>query len=418
MKILAIESGFLPELTSARLPFEFSSELKRRKHDVTVVAPFPRLHLVAEGGLNPDWKFFKWEQIKGVSVLRVIPQLKSKSLLSRAFENVLLPITLIIGGLVAGKKDVIHCQSPPFLLSLTSCFLSKLLRCPLVLRIQDVHPDALVKMGLIKNRIVIKLLEIIELFVYCCADQITVIAEGYKKHVISKGIIPSKVFLIPNWSSVSTVKHSDNNFRKENDLVGKFIITYAGTMSWPQDLATIIETANLLKNHKEIIFLLIGDGVQKEALVNRTKELNLKNVIFMPLQERKKYFHAINESDICVVPLKKSYTSPTAPSKMLDIMGCAKPILANVPAHSEVSRLIKQAKCGIDIEPENPEVFKKAILELHSDKGYREELGANGKTFVNGWLSLKSAIDRYEQLFLNFTMANCDCNKYLFSKIA
>jgi colanic acid biosynthesis glycosyl transferase WcaI len=409
MKVLAIESGFPPELTSARLPFEFSNELKRRKYDVTVVAPFPRLHLVADSCLKPEGKFFKWEQVGGISVLRVRPQLKSKSLVSRAFENVLLPLTLVIGGLLAGKKDVIHCQSPPFLLALTACFLSRGTQRPLILRIQDVHPDALVKIGLIKNKTMIKILEVVENFVYHCADQITVIAEGYRNHVISRGIAPSKVVLIPNWSSTLDVKHSSiSDFRGENGLVDKFIITYAGTMSWPQDLTTIVEAANLLRDRDEIVFLLIGDGVQKESLMKRAGELNLKNVIFMPLQEREKYFEIINKSDLCVVPLKKSYTSPTAPSKMLDIMACAKPIIANVPTNSDVSKIVKGAKCGLAIKPENPEIFRECILKLQSDQAFREKLGSNGKTFVERFLSLKTCMGRYEHLLLSLVKATQD----------
>jgi colanic acid biosynthesis glycosyl transferase WcaI len=179
------------------------------------------------------------------------------------------------------------------------------------------------------------------------------------------------------------------------------MITYAGTMSWPQDLATVVEAANLLRDQKEIVFLLIGDGVQKESLVKRATELHLKNVIFMPLQEREKYFEIINNSDLCIVPLKKSYTSPTAPSKMLDIMLFAKPIIANVPANSDVSRIIEEAKCGLVFEPENPGIFKESVLNLYSDKAFREQLGNNGRMFVEKHLSLETCMDQYEHLLLN-----------------
>lgn len=406
MSILAIESGFPPELTSARLPFEFSRELKNRKYDVTVVVPFPRLNLVVGNCIKCEGKFFKREEIEGVQLLRMWPQLKGKSLATRAAENMLLPMTLFIGGLLAGRKSVVHCQSPPFLLTLTACVLGKVTQSPVVLRIQDLHPDALVKIGLIKNKALIKILEELENFVYRCADQITVIAEGYRNHIISKGIDSFKVVLIPNWASDLNAKLLGiNDFRRANGLVDKFIITYAGSMSWPQDLATIVEAANLLRGREEIAFLLIGDGAQKESLMKRASDLRLKNVIFMPLQEREKYFEIINESDLCVVPLKKSYSSPTAPSKMLDIMACAKPIIANVPANSDVSRIIKEAACGLIIEPENPEVFKESVLKLYSDNASRRKLGNNGKLFVGRHLSLKTCMDHYEHLLLSLSNA-------------
>jgi colanic acid biosynthesis glycosyl transferase WcaI len=406
VSILAIESGFPPELTSARLPFEFARELKNRKYDVTVVVPFPRLNLVVGNCIKSERKFFKREEIAGVPLLRMWPQLKGKSLATRAAENMLLPVTLFVGGLLAGKKSVIHCVSPPFLITFTACVLGKVTRSPVVLRIQDLHPDALVKIGLIKNKALIKFLEGLEIFVYRYADQITVIAEGYRNHVISKGIDSSKVVLIPNWTSNLGVRLSGNNdFRRANGLVGKFIITYAGTMSWPQDLATIVEAANLLRRRDEIVFLLVGDGVQKESLMKRASELHLKNVIFMPLQEREKYFEIINESDLCVVPLKKSYSSPTAPSKMLDIMACTKPMIANVPANSDVSRIVKEAACGLVIEPENPEIFKESALKLYSDNASRKKLANNGKMFVERCLSLKTCMDHYEHLLLNLSKA-------------
>jgi len=404
MRILAIEPGFPPELTSAHLPFEFSSELVKRKHDVTVVTPFPRLNLVVGACTKSEGKFFKWEEIEGVSILRMLPQFKSKSLVTRAAENSLLPVTLFIGGLLVGKKDVVHCVSPPFLLTLTACVLGKVTRSPVVLRIQDLHPDALVKIGLIKNKALIKTLEVLETFVYRCADHITVIAEGYRKHIVSKGITPSKVTLIPNWSDTLNVKSSQSSsFSKGSYLEGKFVVTYAGTMSWPQDLATIIEAANLLKNHGEIAFLMVGDGVQKDSLKKRANDLKLKNVVFMPLQKRDKYFEIISSSDVCVVPLKKSYTSPTAPSKMLDIMMCGKPVIANVPAKSDVSSIVNQAGCGLVVESENPEAFKDAILKLYYESELRAQFCNNGKEFVEKRLSLKNCLDEYEQLLLKLT---------------
>jgi len=404
MTILAIDSGFPPELTSARLPFEFSKELMNRSYDVTVVVPFPRLNLVVKNCIKSEGRFLKREEIEGLPVLRIWPQFRSKSLATRAAENMLLPVTLFVGGLIAGRKDVIHCVSPPFLLAFTACILGRVTRSSVVLRIQDLHPDALVKIGLIKNKALTRILEELETFVYRCADQITVIAEGYRNHIVSKGIDPSKVILIPNWASNVDIKLSGNcDFRRENGLVDKFIVTYAGTMSWPQDLATIVEAANLLGKHKEIVFLLIGDGVQKDSLKRKASELHLNNVIFMPLQEREKYFKIINESDLCVVPLKKSYSSPTAPSKMLDIMACAKPIIANVPVNSDVSKIIEEAACGLVIEPENPEIFKEAVLKLYSDDASRKKLADNGKMFVERCLSLNTCMDRYEHLLLDLS---------------
>lgn len=399
MRILAIEDAFPPELTSARLPFEFANEFANRGHEVTVVTIFPRRYLVAEYVKNPRGKFFYWERRGKFLVLRIRPELRSASLFTRFLEYTILPLTLFLGSLIVRKGDVIHCQTPPLTVAFSACLLKVLLRRPLIIRIQDIHPDALVKIGIIRNKLLLGLMEILEKFVYLTASHITVIAEGYRKYVISRGISKEKVSLIPNWANIDEIKPPEkNDFRERMALEGKFIVTYAGTMSWPQDLETVIEVAALLRNHRDIVFLMVGDGAKKRILIKRSKDLRLNNVIFMPLQPRDEYLKILYASDVCIVPLRKHYTSPTAPSKMLEIMASGTPIIANVLFDSDVQRIVEEAKCGIWVEPENPEAFRKAVLMLYNDRDLCLKLGYNGLTYVRDHLSLGACIDRYETL--------------------
>jgi len=400
MKILCLEDGFPPELASGRLPYEFARELVKRGHKVRVVTVFPRKLWVKQQLTIPKAKLFYWDPMGGILTLRCWPQFKGKSIITRAVEYIILPLSLLLGGIIAGGKDIIHCQSPPLLLAFSACILKILTRAPLILRIQDIHPDALVKTGLIKNRFLIKALEIIEKFVYRYADHITVIAEGYRRNILSKGINSEKVSLIPNWADVERIESSPKieEFFINNSLTDKFVITYAGTMSWPQDLETVIEAARLLKGYKDISFLLVGEGVKKELLIVRSKELKLENVMFMPLQPRDVYFNILRISDACLVPLRKSYDSPTAPSKMLEIMACSKPIIANVPYNSDVHKIISEAGCGIWVEPENPEALSQAVLKLYEDRSIAIQLGARGREFVEKHFSLTACMDKYEAL--------------------
>lgn len=400
MNILALEEGFPPELTSSRLPFEFAQELARREFSVTVITVFPRKLWVTQQVNIPKNKFFYWEQMGDVLVLRCWPQFKSKSIITRIMEYIILPFSLLLGGLIAGRKDVIHCQSPPLLLAFPACILKRLTCTPFILRIQDIHPDALIKVGLVKNKVLIKALEILEKFVYCCADHITVIAEGYRRNILLKGINPEKVSLIPNWVDIEKIEASPKNieFLFKDSSIGKFVFTYAGTMSWPQDLETVIEAAHLLKSYEDILFLFVGEGIKKEALMKRSKELKLKNVKFMPLQSRDVYFNILRNSVACFVPLRKSYDSPTAPSKMLEIMACGKPIIANVPYDSDVHKIISKAGCGVWVEAENPEALSQVVLKLYENIDLVGQLGREGKEFVENHLSLTASMNNYEAL--------------------
>lgn len=402
MKILALEAGFYPELTSARIAFEFSQEMARRGNDVTVITTYPRKYLTPTEITVPRLNFFYKEVIEGFEIYHVRPHLRLKNMLSRIKENLILPLTLLIMGIFKLKDaDIIHCQSPPLLLSFTSCLMKLVSKKPLILRIQDIHPDGLVKINILtEGSIITKLLETIEKFVYLKADHITVISEGYKKNLINKGINIDKISIISNWVSINnlTKKPDIEKYKSENDLAGKFILTYAGSMSWPQDLDTIVEAAALLKDNSEIIFLLVGDGVKKELLINKTNDYKLDNIRFYPLQNRRDYFDLIYASDICFVSLMNSYLSPTLPSKIYEIMACETPIIANVPFESEVYNFITTSKVGLWVEPEKPRLLKKAIMRLYSNREYGIKLGKIGGKIVEEEFSVKNSINKYEVL--------------------
>jgi len=400
MKITSLEVGFPPELASGRLPYEFSSELVKRGYEVTVVTVFPRRYLMSEKIRSRKSGFFYWDTMNGVRVIRVQPEFSHTPLWARAVEYIVVPVSLFFGGLLAGKSDLVLCSSPPLFAAFSGCLLGKVRRVPVMLRLQDIHPDALVKLGIIKNSLLIRFLELLEKFTYKCVTKMTVISEGCLKLVISKGIGRQKIELIPNWTDVDSMRTSTklDNFRREQGLSDKFVVTYAGIMSWPQDLETLVESANLLQDSNHIQFLLVGQGEQKKLLEEKVRKLKLKNVRFLPLQPRETYFEILQASDVCLVSLKKSYTSPTVPSKMLDIMICSKPIIANVPEGSDVHAIIDQANCGIWVEAGNAEQFKQAILKLYGDIQLREEMGKRGREHVETHFSFTACVDRYEAI--------------------
>lgn len=411
MKILALEPGFPPETTSARIPYEFAKELTERGNEVLVVTPFPRKHLTEKkrNSSLPRGKMVYFENMDGMNVVRVGPQIKSNRPMSRVLEYTINPLTAFLVALSKARNyDVIHCQTPPLTLPLLAGFFRFVARKPLVVRVQDIHPDALIKLGLLlKGSVFAKIFFLMEQIAYRNATHITVISDAYKDDLVRRGVNSSKVTMIPNWSHTDEVqpKAQDiDEFRRSQQLSGKFIFTYSGSISYAQDLETIVETANILKNRDDIVFLMVGDGIKRESLIKRRNELNLTNVKFLPFfQSRADYLQMIFSSDACFVPLKKDYVSPTFPSKALEIMGCAKPIIANVPKDSEIYKLVKKADCGVWVEPQNPQALAKTIVSLVGNGSSLKTYGANGLTFVKKNMSLKKCIDDYEELFRKVT---------------
>ncbi len=393
MRIMMLENGFPPEFSS-RLPYEFAAGLAARGHEVVVVTVPPRRYAMASIPDGPPPKDVVLGGPRGVSVVRFGFSLNGSSLPARIVENLLVPLFVFLGGIRGPPPDVVHTGFPPFLLGWSCALMARIRGKPAVLRIQDVHPDALVRLGFLRNRGIIAVMERMERRIYRAMDHITVIGESYRRHVLSKGIAGERVHLIPNWGP--SLPPVIPNARKELGWTGKFIITYAGSMSWAQDLATLVDAADLLRKEGKIRFVFVGEGAQKASLQERARSLGLSNVEFLPLQSRERHLGILKASDVCLISLKKRFDSPSVPSKSLDMMACGKPILANVPVAGDLAVLIRDAGCGVVVEPEQPEELARAILRLFSDQDRGRGMGEKGRAYLRTQLSLDQCLRQYE----------------------
>lgn len=406
MNILFMTAYFPPEIGSAsHLFYDLSQSLGRKGHKITVVTTFPRKHAANVLKTRRYKKFFFLsEYVDCVHVIRIaeLPTFMN-SVFSRGLEHFILPTVLLLGGLISKKQDIIVVYSPPLPLGLSAFILSKIKNIPFIVSVQDLHPKALVDLGLLKNHIVIRMFEVMEEFIYHKANFLTVHSEGNRKYVISKGVSPDKVFVIPNWPDTLNAYPLErlDGFRKKNSLGEKFVVTYAGIFSHSQDLETVIDCAFLLREQEDILFLLVGDGPQKKRLVNKANALNLKNLRFLPFQPRGNYHITLKSSNVCLVSLRKSRVkTPVVPRKLQDIMASGRTVIANVPLNGDVPKIIEKAKCGLSVESENPKELAQAILQLYRDPSLREELGRNGKQYAEKHFSLSVCTRKYERLLV------------------
>jgi len=396
MRIMMLENGFPPEFSS-RLPYEMAAGLAARGHDVVVVTVPPRRYAMASVPSGTQGKDVELADPQGVCVVRSGFSLNGSSLPARMVEHLLVPLVIFLAALRGPPPDVVYASSPPLFLGWSCALLARIRGKPAVLRIQDVHPDALVRLGFLKNRGIIAPLEWMERRLYRAMDQITVIGESYRRHVVSKGIASKRVHLVPNWGPSLPPVIPD--VREELGGTDKFIVTYAGSMSWAQDLGTVVDAADLLRAENKIRFVFVGEGAQKAFLQERAQSLGLSNVEFLPLQSRDRHLGILKASDVCLISLKKRFDSPSVPSKSLDMMACGKPILANVPLTGDLAALLRDAGCGISVEPEQPKVLADAILRFFSDPERGRAMGEKGRVYLRTQLSLEHCLQQFEGIF-------------------
>ena len=291
---------------------------------------------------------------------------------------------------VKSKHDVILVTSPPLFIGITAYILSRLKRIPFVFEVRDLWPESAIDTGVLTNGMIIKLAYWFEKFLYKKAKLINVLTPAFRDKLIEKGVPKEKIIFIPNAADFSLAENIQTSFNpiefnKSIGLEGKFVITYVGAHGVANHLIQLVEAAELLKD-TNVVFQLIGSGMQKEMLQQETIKKGLNNVIFRNPVSKAEVFKYILASDMGASVLKKVDTFKTIYSnKTFDYMSCKKPILLAIDGVSR--QLVEDAGCGFYVEPENAVAIETAVRKAIS----MENLSGLGE---NGYAFAKKAFDR------------------------
>jgi colanic acid biosynthesis glycosyl transferase WcaI len=402
MRISILTNYFPPEIGAAsHLFYELADTLVARGHQVRVITGYPRYNVQTVNPAHQN-KLASTESIHGIEISRVrlIPwPLKQK--IGRGLDHFSTAAIFALRGLFGQSPEVFLVYSPPITLGFSAWLLSKLKKAPFVVNIQDLFPREAVELGLIKNSLLIRLFELLETFIYRVADHITVHSPGNVDHVITHGGTPDKVSVAYNWVDTEFIspQEHDNEFCRVHNLTNRFVVSYAGTLGWCQDMETIVHTARRLRDYKDILFLVVGEGVEKAKSRQLAETIGLNNIQWLPLQPWEVYPQVLAASQVCLINLNKDLRTPVVPSKLLNIMAAGRPVLASMPLDGDAPRIIAEAGAGFCVEPGNPEILAAALLKFYQDRALREKCGRRGRQYAEAYFSRSKCIDRYENIF-------------------
>ncbi|MEO0275141.1 MAG: glycosyltransferase family 4 protein, partial [candidate division WOR-3 bacterium] len=338
-----------------------------------------------------------------IKVIRVkLPYVERGNLIRRGVEQFEIAWKLYFyGKKYIDQVDVILVYSPPLTLYWTAKKIRQNFGAPFILNIQDLFPQAAVDLGVMKHKVVINFFRWLEKNAYNSADIITVHSEGNAEFV--QKIIGSqkKIVVIENWVDKDEVRPGSkiNEFSTKYSLTDKFVVSYAGTFGFSQDVEIVLKAANDLKAFDDIVFLFVGDGVKLDEAKTMATELGLKNVLFLPPVPREKYPLVLHSSDVSLATLTKDVKTPVVPSKILSIMSSGIPIIVSMNLDGDAPKLIERAKAGFCVGAGDHKALAERILELYKNPALKELLGKNGRKYIEEQLSVQRAAELYENLF-------------------
>ncbi len=402
MKILLIHQYFLEEDDPGGSRWnEMTKTWTELGHDVTVIAGMMHANGLEKRQEYKGKYFFCREQNKVLVHRTHVSELYNSGFIGRLWGYFSFMISSFLAGFfkVRGRFDLILVTSPPLFVGVSGYLLSRIKGLPLVFEVRDLWPESAIDTGVISNKLVIKLAFAVESFIYKKSSRINVLTPAFKNILVETKNVPShKLLLIPNAAdfSLSDDLHQgfdSKEFRKELGFDSRFVITYVGAHGVANNLDQLLDAANALSDTK-VLFLLIGQGMEKVRLIEKARLMKLENVVFIESVPKREVFKYILASDMGVSVLKKVETFKTVYSnKTFDYFSCKKPVLMAIDGVSR--ELIEQARAGIYVEPENIQDFNIKIREYINNPQRLKEEGENGYRFARSHFDRQILANKY-----------------------
>ena len=286
-------------------------------------------------------------------------------------------IKAFLKGLKIKDIDIVFATSTPLTIGLPAVLISKIKHNKLIFEVRDVWPDVPIELGYIKNKLIIKLLKVFELWIYKNSEHIIVLSEGMYNNLINKGINKNKITIIENMANLY-LYDGIKEVHKDSYLKDKFVCIHPGTMGHVNGLDFILDVAkHTLKIDEDIVFLLIGDGKRKEHLKKRVKEENLTNVIIKDSLPKKEIVKIIKASDIGIMCVDNKYKilEDNSANKFFDFLAAGLPVLINYEGWQK--KVLEKYNCGkSDLKPEG---MASTIIKLKKDNEHRKKMGKNSR---------------------------------------
>ncbi|RDD60182.1 glycosyltransferase family 4 protein [Ferruginivarius sediminum] len=375
-----------------------AAALSRNGHAVRVVAGrYGYMDRRKFGARQNPWSIVYREQDGEIEVFRTNSgNEESRSRLRRIISYFLFTFTCIAGLFAAGRPHVVLASSPPLFPALTAWVYARIVGAKLVLEIRDLWPEAVVTLGVVRNRMIIRATETLEVFLYRHADAVIALTNGVAEGVRHK--TPSANILVARCAverPTNTNTETREAVRRDQGWSKQVVALYAGTLGYANDLSIVLQAADALRNYPHLCIVLIGDGVYRHELELEARRLDLANVKFLPPLSRASIWDYYAAADIGLCTLSKCELFEGAvPTKLVDYAAAGLPIVA--PRLREIESIVSFYDCGRLYSAGSPEALAQTMLDLADHPELRQRLGERSRCAAANEFSIDERTRRVE----------------------
>lgn len=372
---LIISQVYVPDPASVGQHIaDAAAEMVKRGHHVIVYAS-------ARGYDDPSKKYPKREMLRGVDVRRLpLSSFGKSSIAVRLLAQWLFVAQAVLRGLfVPGLNGIMVSTSPPFC-GIAGVIISRLRRVPLKYWLMDLNPDQMIAMGKIKpTSLQARVFDAFNLATFKRASDIVVLDRFMGERVQKKLDVKSKTHTMPPWpheDRLENITHSDNPFRKEHGLDGKFVVMYSGNHSPANPIRTLLDAAERLQDDPRLVVMCIGGGGGKKEVEEKVAK-GVKNIRSLPYQPLDRIKYSLSAADVHIVSIGNEVVGIVHPCKVYGAMAVSRPILLLGPNPCHVSDIIEQHRIGWHISHGDVDGAVRTLQEILNTP--REQLNAMGE---------------------------------------
>jgi glycosyltransferase involved in cell wall biosynthesis len=409
MHILYLHQYFTtPQTGGGTRSYSFAKHLTDKGHKITMVTSNAYIKDLNIFENNRLIEKVSYENIDVVAIN--VPYSQKMSYFERVLSFLKFMMISSYFVLRENSYDVVFATSTPLTIGIPGLVAKLRHRIPFIFEVRDLWPEYPENFGIIKNYMLIKILEKFSKLLYENANKVIGISNSMLRRIEKKYDIDSKKLVeLPIGADLERVDKINseliNRIKLKYQLDKKFIIGHAGAIGFVNHLENVIKLAKVFKKEKDIILLIVGDGKERKRLENEIKRENLNNVYFLGKFNAYETFSIINMFDVCLFSILEydKNGNPTLNSedalsnKFFDYLAAGKPIL--MTARGEITDLMDKFKFGFYLDMNDNKKIYELIHQLKCDSILRKKMGHNSKQLAEGIFDRKKICKKLEKIF-------------------
>ena len=373
MHILILNEYYPPDTSATAKMAALVAEALAQKHRVTVVAGRP--------SYDPEetypYALLRRDVRNGVTVERVGSTAFPRHKMKRRVSNYLTYLALAMPRALAIRADLILAMTDPPVVGIAGAFVARLKRRPFVYNIRDMYPDMALGGGIVGDSGGVRLWEKMHRRALRRVARVIVLGDDMRERILRKGVEPQRVVVIRDGTMIpETLAEQSNPVAQEIRSGFTFVAVHAGNLGFYGAWDTLLQAAKLLEG-ENIGLVFVGEGANRERLQQAAQ--GSPNVRFLPFRPVEEIPFVMAAGDVHIISVRRGLEGVVVPSKLYSVLAAGRPVLAVAPEESDAVRIVREARCGLAADPDDPAAVAAALQTLRDNPRELTDMGQRAR---------------------------------------